>query len=191
MPTVTEPPRSQARPVSSRAIDIHWSMRLMSLVSLGVLGIYTYVLLLCRRGRRQSLAEQQSQERRRLRLSSLAFALDLSISAYFSAATPLLLKKGGLPFDRQNLPRPVFWFFAVTGFVPTASMTLTVIGGWRWRERIRGQVGWRRFHRLVAWVAYFSWWLACAPVLLMGVLGERRTIDLLKKSGWLEPDKKG
>ncbi len=159
----------------------------MSLVSLGVLGIYTYVLYLCRQGRKKAgLAGLPMGEERRLRLSTLAFLLDLTISAYFSAATPFILKKGGLPFDRKNLPRPIFWFFAITGFVPTASMSLTVVGGWRWRNRIRGHRGWRLFHGLIALLAYFSWWLACSPLLAMGILGEKRTLELLKKSGWLE-----
>ncbi len=172
------PPSAPAR----KTLDIHWSMRVMSLVSLGVLGVYSYVMFLCRRGGGQLNGDQ---DRQRVRLSALAFGLDLAISAYFSAATPFILKKGGLLFDRKNLPRPVFWFFAVTGFVPTASMTLTVVGGWKWRERIRARRGWRRFHVAVAILAYLSWWLACSPLFAMGLLGEKRTVELLKKSGWL------
>lgn len=155
----------------------------MSLVSLVALSIYTYVLILCRR--RRTTADSRENQEKRLRLSLLAFALDLTISAYFSAATPLILKKGGLPFDRKKLPRPLFWFFAITGFVPTASMTLTVIGGWKWREHIRHKPGWRLAHGIVAMLAYFSWWVACSPVLFMGLIGEKRTIELLKKSGWI------
>ncbi|HEX2915993.1 MAG TPA: hypothetical protein VH186_34845 [Chloroflexia bacterium] len=173
-----QPPEKQEVPVG-----FHWSMRLMSLVSLFALGLYSYVLWLCYRPSRQRPLTDR-HERHRVSLSALAFALDLTISAYFGAATPLILKKGGLPFDRKNLPLPIFLFFAITGFVPTASMTVTVLGGWRWRDRIRHKENWRALHGRMALLAYFSWWLACAPVLLMGLIGERRTIELLKKSGW-------
>jgi hypothetical protein len=154
----------------------------MSLVSLFALGIYSYVLWLCRRAHRRA----GHDERRRLKLASLAFALDLSVSAFFSAATPAILKKGGVPFDRKNLPRPIFWFFAVTGFVPTASMCLTVLGGWRWHKLIKDNPTARRWHIIIGWVAYLSWWVACSPLFVMGVLGEKRTVELLKKSKWLQ-----
>ena len=166
--------------------EIHWGMRLMSLVSLLALAFYTYVLVLCYRSRRSMLPLNAKEERQRLQYSALAFGLDLAVSAYFGAATPLILKKGGLPFDRKNMPRPMFWFFAITGFVPTASMTLTVVGGRRWQKRIQAQPRWRKLHGVIALLAYFSWWLACAPVLLMGLIGEKRAIDLIRKTGWLD-----
>lgn len=167
--------------------QIHWGMRLMSLLSLLTLGLYSYVLRLCQKeARRNARFRQLGQlalplpESRRVRLASLAFGLDLLVSAYFSAITPVLLKQGGVAFNRQTLPRPLFWFFAVTGFVPTASMTFTVLTGRRWTARIQQKKVWRVAHGLVALLAYFSWWLACAPVFLVAVLGERRTMALLK-----------
>ncbi len=158
----------------------------MSLVSLFTLGLYTLVLVLCHRSRGRTRSTNGGDEYQRLRIAMLALGLDLAISAFFGAATPLILKNGGLPFDRKNMPRPIFWFFAVTGFVPTASMLLTVLGGWRKFEQIRQRPGWRKLHGSVALLAYFSWWVACAPVLIMGLIGEERAIELLKKSGLLD-----
>ncbi len=161
----------------------------MSLVSLAALTLYTYVLRLCHH-QSQGVAGipdlSEVAEQRRVRFASSAFALDLIISAYFGAATPVLLEKGGLAFDRKRMPRPLFWFFAITGLVPTASMALTVIGGQRWRNRIKNQAGWRTFHGITGLIAYFSWWLACAPIFLMALLGEERTLQLLKQSGLLD-----
>ena len=162
----------------------------MSLVSLFTLGLYTYVLQLCQREakrnaklRRDGQAVLPEHETRRVRLASCAFTLDLLVSAYFSAVTPLLLKQGGVAFNRKTMPRPLFWFFAVTGFVPTASMTFTVLAGRRWHTHIRHNRSWRVAHGLVALIAYFSWWLACAPLFLMALLGERRTLRLLQAIG--------
>jgi uncharacterized membrane protein len=166
--------------------EIHWGMRLMSVVSLLALGFYTYVLWLCRRSRRLATPLSPQEERRRIQYSALAFGLDLAVSAYFGAATPLILKKGGLPFDRKNMPRPMFWFFAITGFVPTASMTLTVVGGRRWQKLIRTQPRMRRLHGIIALLAYFSWWIACSPVLLIGLVGEKRAIEVIRKIDWLD-----
>ncbi len=182
-----EAQETESNPAISNA-GIHWSMRLMSLISLLGLGLYTYVLVLCLRRRRTNTPLTEHEERRRRYFSGLAFALDLGVSAFFSAATPLILKNGGLQFDRKHLPRPLFWFFAISGFVPTASMTLTVLGGRRWQSRIRDNPRWRRWHGLVAVVAYFSWWIACSPVLVMAFLGEKRTIELIKKTQWLNQD---
>lgn len=160
----------------------------MSLISLFALALYSYVLWLCRRQSRLATAFPMDEqvERRRVRFAALAFGLDLVISAYFGAATPLLLEKGGLAFDRKRMPRSLFWFFAITGFVPTASMALTVIGGQRWRNQIKSHAGWRTFHGVTALVAYFSWWLACSPVFFMAVMGEERALELVKKSGMLD-----
>jgi len=163
----------------------------MSLVSLLTLAIYSYVLAVCHHQSRQDNARPNQPknvavEVRRLRFASLAFGLDLLISAYFGAATPLLLEKGGLAFDRKRLPRPLFWFFAITGLVPTASMALTIVGGRRWQARIKTHPGWRAFHGITALIAYFSWWLACAPIFFVVLVGEKRTLELLKKSKLLD-----
>ncbi len=177
------PPQSVANPPTTSR-QIHWSMRLMSVVSLFTLAIYSYVLNLCRRQSR-NLELDGKTEKRRIRFAAVAFGLDLVISAYFGAATPLLLKHGGLVFDRKRMPRPLFWFFAITGFVPTASMALTVIGGQRWRNQIKKHPAWRTFHGITALLAYFSWWLACAPVFFMALVGEERALEIIKKSGLL------
>lgn len=188
--------RASVNPAISAATDtpikhFHWSMRLMSLVSLLTLGLYSYVLRLCQcearrnaalqaKGQDESEAEATSEAKYRARLALLAFTLDVLISAYFSSVTPALLKQGGLAFNRKTMPRPLFWFFAVTGFVPTATMTITVLGSRRWHERIHHNRAWRIAHAFIALTAYFSWWLACAPVFLVVLLGERRTLSLLR-----------
>lgn len=176
--------------------QFHWSMRLMSLVSLLTLGLYSYVLRLCQCEARRNAALRNAgqavelgEAKHRARLALLAFALDLLISAYFSSVTPALLKQGGLAFNRKTMPRPLFWFFAITGFVPTATMTITVLGSRRWHERIRQNRVWRIAHALIALTAYFSWWLACAPVFIVVLLGERRTLSLLQM--FVQPTKKG
>lgn len=160
----------------------------MSLISLFALALYSYVLRLCRHQSRRATAFPGDEriERRRMRFAALAFGLDLIISAYFGAVTPVLLEKGGLAFDRKRMPRPLFWFFAITGFVPTASMALTVIGGRRWRNQIKSNPNWRNFHGITAMLAYFSWWLACSPVFFMALVGEERAIEILRKSGMLD-----
>jgi hypothetical protein len=155
----------------------------MSLLSLFTLALYSYVLGLCQRQSRIAAKTADAEaERLRVRYASLAFAIDLLISAYFGVATPAIMKKSGLVFDRKQMPRPLFWFFAVTGFVPTASMALTVIGGQRWRARIRSNAGWRTFHGITALLAYFSWWLACSPLFFMALVGEKRAIEIIKKN---------
>lgn len=160
----------------------------MSLVSLLTLALYSYVLQLCQkearhnaRLRREGQLTVPVEASSRIRLALIAFAFDLLISAYFSTVTPILLKQGGLAFNRKTMPRPLFWFFAITGFVPTASMTVTVLCGKHWSERIRQKRAWRIFHGLTALVAYFSWWLACSPVFIIAVVGERRTLSILQK----------
>jgi hypothetical protein len=165
----------------------HWSMRLMSILSLLALVIYTYVLGECQRAaRKPGEHPTKARDRRRVRLAVFAFALDLSISAYFSAATPVLLERGGITLDRKNMSRPLFWFFAISGFVPTASMSLTVIGGRRWREQIRTKKNWRIFHGIVAFLAYFSWWIACAPVFFISLVGEKRAFAWAREKGLLK-----
>jgi len=168
---------------SKGANQIHWSMRLMSLISLFALAIYSYVLWLCQRSARSS---NPAYAKSRVRMAVTAFGLDLLISAYFSAITPTLLERGGLHLDRKNMPRPLFWFFAITGFVPTASMSLTVVGGHYWGKRIREKRGWRSFHIVTALVAYFSWWIACAPVFVISVLGEEKVLEWAKRRGLLK-----
>lgn len=184
-----KPKKPEAFPATHPGI--HWSMRLMSLVSLLALSMYTYVLILCQRGGAKKGASLAAHEHaRRVKLSTAAFSLDLAVSAYFSAATPAILEKGGVHFDRKDLPRPLFWFFAITGFVPTASMCLTVLGGWKWSNLIKQNANLRRLHKAIAWVAYLSWWVACSPLFLVGILGETRTIELLKRLMATSPDSK-
>ncbi|NWJ48006.1 MAG: hypothetical protein HXX08_19295 [Chloroflexi bacterium] len=163
----------------------HWSMRLMSLLSLLTLAIYTYVLIDCKRAGRIN-ASRRLSDKRRFTLSAIAFGMDLAISAYFGAITPKLIKVGGLTYDVKNTPRPLFWFFAITGLVPTASMSLTVLGARRWHLRIRERKGWLIFHATVALVAYVFWWLACLPVFFISIVGEKRALKLAKRWGMIK-----
>jgi hypothetical protein len=156
-------------------------MRLMSILSLVALAIYTYVLRLCRHYARPNSSPNQKQEEMRWRLAISAFSLDMLISLYFGAITPLLLKQSGLHFDRKSMPKPLFWFFTITGTFPTLTMTLTVVGGQRWQTKIRGNKMWRLFHIFTALLAYFSWWVACSPLFLISLLGEDRAIAIAKK----------
>ena len=154
--------------------QFHWTMRLMSVLSLLTLGLYSYVLKLCQHEAKSNLQFPQtgsSATRRRVRLASTAFSLDLLISAYFSAVTPILLKECGVVLNRKTMPRPLFWFFAITGFVPTVSMTFTVLSGHFWHERIRQQKSLRLFHGLVAIVAYFPWSFGMRPGFCGSVAG--------------------
>ena len=165
-----------------QADRFHWSMRLMSLLSLLTLGMYTYVLLLCRKAGRMP-QKYNLDNNTRLRLSIMAYSMDLSISAYFGAITQLLLKRGGFTYDRTNMPRPLFWFFAITGFLPTASMSLTVYSAHRWKKEISEKRNWRIFHGVMALVAYFSWWVCCAPVIYIGIVGDKRAIEWARQHG--------
>jgi len=177
-------PSYSVSPQDNKAItshSFHWSMRLFSLVSLLALALYSYVLKLCRHRSRQKSLDQKA-EKCRVRFATLAFTLDMLVSVYFGAATPILLAKGGLVFNRKSLPRPLFWFFAITGLLPTASMALTVIGGQRWQKRIGANSRWRSFHAITGLIAYISWWIACSPILFIAIFGEKRTLELLKKS---------
>ncbi|MEI7556412.1 hypothetical protein [Candidatus Chlorohelix sp.] len=163
----------------------HWSMRLMSLLSLLALAIYTYVLLDCKRAGRNT-AHKRLSDKRRFTLSAIAFGMDLTISAYFGAITPKLVKAGGLTYDVKNTPRPLFWFFAITGIVPTASMGLTVLGARRWYSRIQERKSWLVFHATVALVAYIFWWIACLPVFFISIVGEKRALKLAKRWGMIK-----
>ena len=183
---VAAPPSLHTKP------PVHWSLYAASLLSLATLGIYSYVYLLCRKNRKRvARGLSPVAEGRRLWLARGAFALDLLISAYFSSVTPRLLASAQ-PFTMsqratwatrrqmvQTMPRPLFWFFAVTGLVPTVSMTATVIGGALAKERLRNDPAWRRLHAIVAAIAYVSWWVAIAPILAIGVVGEKRAIRWL------------
>jgi hypothetical protein len=156
-------------------------MRLMSGLSLLALAVYTYVFRLCRHYANKTDTPNQTQEKLRWRLAISAFTLDLLVSLYFGAITPVLLKQGGLYFDRKNMPRPLFWFFTITGTFPTATMTLTVVGGQRWQAKIRHNKMWRIFHIITGVLAYISWWVACSPLFLISVLGEDKAIAWAKK----------
>jgi hypothetical protein len=156
-------------------------MRLMSILSLVALAIYTYVFRLCHQYSTSTENPSHKQEKTRWKLAISAFSLDLLISLYFGAITPLLLKHSGLHFDRKSMPKPLFWFFAVTGALPTLSMTLTVIGGQRWQNKIRHKKTWRIFHIFTALLAYTSWWIACSPLFFISLLGEDKAIAIAKQ----------
>jgi hypothetical protein len=65
-------------------------------------------------------------------------------------------------------------------------MSLTVLGGQRWRNSIRTKKSWRIFHGIVAFVAYFSWWIACAPVFFISMVGEKRALAWARQRGLLK-----